>query len=674
MLAIKQPLVIMDEAHNARTPLTFSTLKRIHPKCIIELTATPDTSDTSASNVLYHVSASELKAEQMIKLPIMLTEHDDWKSAVSDAVLTRNKLATESQKEEQYIRPIVLFQADKKNGEVTWEVLKKYLVDDLKIDVDAIAVATGTVREIDGVDLFSRKCKIEYIITIEALKEGWDCSFAYVFCSVRGVKSSKDAEQLLGRVLRMPFAQRRKSEALNRAYAHLASPRFADAAKQLADNLINMGFEAMEVPANIRRGNNEDLFGGGGFAPQKVKEPPLEFELPDRPAIADEAGRLPDNVVINATEDGTGCKVTLTGMLDAELIDELLKPLKGKPKKETKEQIIQHNERIHSAKSPSDRGMAFSQLPQLCISDQGELDLLEPESFLYIKGDWSPLDFQLELPGFSIRHTEHTFEVDIEGKKVNYKIAEESEVYNLDLVDSDVKESDFVRWLDRELRNTHVNQATMIAFISKTVSYLTGEQGYTLTSLIRCKFLLVRALRIRLQQLQDKARAQGFQQTMLDDAIDLEVSFKYGFNFNPGLYPISGPPYSGRYKFNKHYYPLIDDLKVDGEEFFCAQAIDAISQVKHWVRNLVRKNEASFRLPISTGWFYPDFVAELNDGRVLVIEYKGQVYRTNDDSKEKITVGQLWEKRSEGKCLFLMAVETDGEGRNVYQQIEDIIN
>lgn len=673
LLAIKQPLVIMDEAHNARTPLTFETLKRIHPKCIIELTATPDTSDTSASNVLYHVSASELKAEQMIKLPIMLTEHDDWKAAVSDAALTRNKLATESQKEEEYIRPIVLFQADKKNGETPWQALKKYLMDDLNIDEETIAVATGTVREIDGIDLFSRQCKIEYIITIEALKEGWDCSFAYVFCSVRDIKSSKDAEQLLGRVLRMPFAQRRKSEALNRAYAHLASPKFADAAKQLTDQLINMGFEAMEVPSNIRHGNNDDLFGDQGFAPQKAEEPPLEFNLPSRPGIADEKGRLPDNVVIDEGEHGPECKVTLTGMLDAELIDELLKPLTGKPKKETKEKIIQHNERIHSAKSPSDRGVIFSSLPQICISDQGELDLLEPESFLYIKGDWSPLNFKIELPGFSIRHTEHTFEVDIEGKKVNYKIADENEVYNLDLADTDITESDFVRWLDRELRNTHVNQTTMLGFISQTVSYLTGEKGYTLTALIRCKFLLVRALRIRLQQLQDKARAQGFQQLIFDDSTELEVSFDYGYSFKTGLYPARAPFYSGRYQFKKHYYPIIEDLKVDGEEFLCAQAIDANSQIKHWVRNLVKRNEASFQLPISTGRFYPDFVAELNDGRLLVVEYKGQVYKTNDDSKEKIAVGQLWADKSQGKCLFLMAVETDHEGRNVYQQIEDAI-
>jgi len=673
MLAIKRPLIIMDEAHNARTSLTFEFIKRVHPKCVIEFTATPDISSTSASNVLYHVSASELKAEEMIKLPIMLTEHDDWKAAVSDAVLTRNKLAIESQKDKNdYIRPILLLQADKKNGEVPWEKLKAYLCEDLKIDADKIAVATGNVRELDGIDLFQRDCKIEYIITVEALKEGWDCSFAYVFCSVRDVKSSKDAEQLLGRVLRMPYAQRREIEALNRAYAHLASPKFADAAKQLTDKLINMGFEAMEVPASIRYGS-DDMFSEDGFNPAIAEEPPLEFELPVIPDIASDRNRIPEHVKFEAVGEGDTCRVTLTGEIDDELAKELIKPLKGAQKKETKEKIAQHNARIQAAKCPSDRGEKFAALPQLCISNQGELDLLEPETFLYAKGDWSPLDFKIELPGFSIRHDEKTFEVDIDGKKLSYHIADEKEVYNLDLVESDISETDLVRWLDRELRNTHVNQRSMLAFISKTISYLTKERGITLTALLRCKFILARALRVRLQQLQDMARAQGFQQVMLDDNSDLTTNFDYKFNFNPGLYPARGPFYSGRYQFRKHYYSVIDDMKVDGEEFLCAQAIDSNTQIKHWVRNLVNRNEASFRLPISTGWFYPDFVAELNDGRVLVIEYKGAVYKTNDDSKEKIAVGKVWENSSDGKCLFLMAVETDDEGRNVYQQIDNII-
>lgn len=51
---------------------------------------------------------------------------------------------------------------------------------------------------------------------MQALKEGWDCSFTYVFCSVANIHSAKDVEQILGRVLRMPYAKRRKNEVLNR--------------------------------------------------------------------------------------------------------------------------------------------------------------------------------------------------------------------------------------------------------------------------------------------------------------------------------------------------------------------------------------------------------------------------------------------------------------------------
>lgn len=669
LLALKRPLVIMDEAHNARTPLTFETLKRVHPAAVIEFTATPDQSQTSASNVLYHVSASELKAEEMIKLPIMLTEHNDWQAAVRDATLTRSKLALEAQKDSDYIRPIVLLQADKKNGEVPWERLKAYLMDELKIEDEQIAVVTGTQRELDGINLFSPDCKIEYIITIEALKEGWDCSFAYVFCSVRDVRSSKDAEQLLGRVLRMPFARRRKVEALNRAYAHLASPRFSEVAKMLADKLVDMGFETMEVPAHIRHGGHDDLFGHDAITP--TEEPPLTLDLPSKPEFKPEHEPLLGNVSIVATE--SGFRLEVKGKLDDALHDEILKPFKGSDKKELLGQIEQHNARVEATLSPSERGIPFAPLPRLCAGQQGELELLEPETFLFLNGDWSPLEFAVELPNFSLKQSDTTFEVDMEGQKVTYHIAEEKEVYNLDLVETEITENDLVRWLDRQLRSPYLNQAILNRFLTVTIAHLIHDKGYTLTALLRSKFLLVRALRQRLALLQGKAAVKGFQQALFDGVAPLESSFRYSFEFKPGLYPARSPFYSGRYKFKKHYYPIIEDLKVEGEEFLCAQAIDANTKIKHWVRNLVDRQQASFRLPLANGWFYPDFVAELEDGRLFVIEYKGAAYLTNDDSREKNSVGKVWAEKSGSKCLFLMAVESDDKGRNVYQQLEAAI-
>jgi hypothetical protein len=67
-------------------------------------------------------------------------------------------------------------------------------------------------------------------------------------------------------------------------------------------------------------------------------------------------------------------------------------------------------------------------------------------------------------------------------------------------------------------------------------------------------------------------------------------------------------------------------------------------------------------LPTSTDRFYPDFVAELKDGRTFVVEYKGEPYLTNDDSQEKRSLGELWEEKSKGKGLFLMAKKRDAQG------------
>ncbi len=237
LMHIHRPLMIVDEAHNAVTGLTRDMQARVKPCAIIEFTATPRFN----SNILHSVTAQELKAAEMIKLPIILAEHDSWQNAVNGAIAARAALDEAVKDEADYIRPIVLFQAQPRNEEVTVEELRKHLVDVEQISEEKIAVATGDQRDLDGINLFDSKCPIEYVITVEALKEGWDCSFAYVFCSVQKIGSATDAEQLLGRVLRMPYARRRKADALNRAYAHVSEPSFGAAASALADKLVARG-------------------------------------------------------------------------------------------------------------------------------------------------------------------------------------------------------------------------------------------------------------------------------------------------------------------------------------------------------------------------------------------------------------------------------------------------
>lgn len=126
----------------------------------------------------------------------------------------------------------------------------------------------------------------------------------------------------------------------------------------------------------------------------------------------------------------------------------------------------------------------------------------------------------------------------------------------------------------------------------------------------------------------------------------------------------------------EHYYgsALIHDLREKtsagkwAEEFLCARAIDEHPKIKHWVRNVEKEPRLSFKLPVAGGYFYPDFVCELTDGRLLVVEYKGQHLQDNADSREKAAVGAHWEKTSGGQCLFLMAT-ADNNGANVSSQI-----
>ena len=257
LMHLHRPLMIVDEAHNAVTGLTREMQTRLNPCAIVEFSAPP----RSNSNTLYSVTAQELKSEEMIKLPIMLSENDTWQNAVNGAVARRAELAEVARNDASYLRPIVLFQAQSKNREVNVEALKKHLLDIERVPEKSIAVATGDQRELDGIDLFDPECPIEYVITVEALKEGWDCSFAYVFCSVSRIQSAQNVEQLFGRVLRMPYAKRRQSAALNKAYAYVSEPSFGDAARALVDKLVNMGFEEEEALDNIQ----SEIPGFSGF-------------------------------------------------------------------------------------------------------------------------------------------------------------------------------------------------------------------------------------------------------------------------------------------------------------------------------------------------------------------------------------------------------------------------
>ncbi|MGE7416187.1 DEAD/DEAH box helicase [Methylobacterium tarhaniae] len=664
LLAIQRPLVIVDEAHNNTSPLSVEVLQRINAGCVIEFTATP----AEDSNVLHNVSATELKVEEMIKLPIRLTEHRQWEDAVRDSILTRQRLEAISAQETQYIRPIILFQAEDKGGEITKEVLLKQLIEQEKVPREKIAVVTGDQKELDGINLLGRDCPIEFVITVEALKEGWDCSFAYVFCSVASVHSKKDVEQILGRVLRMPYAKRRKEADLNRAYAHVSRSSWPNAVSQLHDRLVDMGFEQTEADSFIETAPAFDLTGGSSSSASPGAQPTV-FELDEDLSAFEPQPQDRDAVTIERTASGS--RIILTGPLSEDAARRLAAVARTDEVRRSVEiQTRRHRAVWTAAASPAQRGVPF-RVPQLCFDLDGTLELAEKEALLDA-GGWKLTDYPAELSDIEFRLTDRgiQWEIDLSAiGRITERAVGEAEQYDLDLVDTGWTVNQLCSWLERRVRQPDITQPVLLEFVRRVVAHLTGPRSIPLTALVRWKFVLAKVLLHKIEAHRRQASTDCYQASLFGPGAAVETSFDYTFDFAASPYAPHWPYVGHPFQFQKHYHALVGELKNRGEEYECAKAIDMTRQVKHWVRNLERRD---FWLPLANQKFYPDFVAELEDGRIIAVEHKGEVYATNDDSREKANVGALWAERSNGRAVFVMTVVEHGRP-SLHDQIQAAI-
>ena len=665
-LALHRPVLIVDEAHNTKTDKSFTALQRLNPSFILELTATPLAHKT---NVLYHVSAQELAAEDMIKLPIVLAEHPEgWPQAVFGAVQTQRKLEAEALKDEAdghgYVRPIVLFQAQNQGEEMPPEQLRSYLIDQLKLPENQIAVATGTTRGLEELDLAARNCPVRYVITVQALREGWDCPFAYVLCSLQKMTSATAVEQLLGRVLRMPQAKRRGREALNRAYAHVCAAEFSSAAHALADRLIHhMGFEALDVASMIAAPAAYPLF-GYAFGEEFEQNQPLA--LTQKALIATNFAAIEATPALLARP---GVQVhTIAGAPQLMVAGHIAEPTEAlmlaqvrgpKKQEQLREQVAQHNALVAASMAPAARGVPFAPLPPLAyrtaaqaplwplereaVLETVELDLLSPQA--------------VQLPGFHVAQESDVFTIDLQGERVTLRHADVQQM-PMDYGSSSISAETLVQWLDQSLfKPLHgLTQSQRRAYLAAVVNHQLHACGVSLVVLAQARFQLARSIEAHVGDLRDAAAQRQFRQCVLRQgeagAWLVQPDWARPHVFEPNRYPTSvGSRYNGRYQFAKHYYPVLADLKDKGQEFQCAQLIDAHPQVRHWVRNLDTA-PCGFALPTSRGRFFADFVAELVDGRVALLEFKG-AHLVNDPYEiEKSQVGKLWAHTSGGRAVF----------------------
>lgn len=680
MLRLRRPFIIVDEAHNSRTELSFDTLAGFRPSGILELTATPDTEKTP-SNVLHSVSAAELKAMEMIKLPIQLETEPDWQRCLNYAIDTRNQLDEIARQEERagaaHLRPIVLIQAEKRHQNkdtLDVERVREELIHNQNIPEEEILVATGEQKGLETLTkdfkggILSPKCPVKYVLTQQALAEGWDCPFAYILVSMADIRSATSVEQLLGRVLRQPGAERRVNPALNQSYAYVVSRDFSATAASLRDRLVqDAGFDAREADAFVTAKRPEQQRLDIHRRSQRIEIRPVVVPLPEKPDIKS----LPKALKAKVSWDAKAKELKISEPITEDEAESLSGSVLMELSKESLSRGVEasRTEAIKIFETPSQQSIPFC-VPELAVWVNGELQLFD---------DPQVLDYPYDLPTYQAVPDEDDLaalelsgrpgeadqiDIDEKGHLRRMFIEDLERDLALSYTPEHWDETKLAAWLCRNLRMIDcVTHASMIAFVSNWLGRLLDKEGFDLARANRQKFLLRQLLESRIKTELKLAAQKAYQQFLFaeDPKERVSVGDSYLFTFNPDTY-VPSQEHPTPEEFQYHYYPQVGAFDTN-EEYLLANWLDQQAhkgRIRFWVRNLVRKPGVSFFLQTATDRFYPDFVCMLPDGAILVVENKGADRWKESENDRKI--GQLWAEMSGGRCRFVMVKEKRWEG------------
>lgn len=266
-----RPAVVLDEAHKAygqRRPEAneefVRSVNRLNPSLVIELSATPN---RNISNLLVDISGVDLKAEEMIKLPVRVTSFTeaDWQYTLGQAGEELERLDAEAvslhMNEGRYIRPIAVVRVertgrDQQDGErVHAEDVREHLIQNLGVPAEAIRVKSAQNDELGREDLLSEFSQIRWIITKAALMEGWDCPFAYLLVMLDNARAQRAITQLVGRVMRQPYARRTGREPLDECHVYCWNTEVGKAVQQVKQGLEQEGLTGLD----------DDVWSSGGL-------------------------------------------------------------------------------------------------------------------------------------------------------------------------------------------------------------------------------------------------------------------------------------------------------------------------------------------------------------------------------------------------------------------------
>ncbi len=649
------PLVIVDESHHARSELSIKMLTNFNPCFVLDLTATPK----KESNIISYVDAVQLKLEHMVKLPVIVYNRDKQTEVLTDAIDLRRKLeqyaVAEQQKTGKYIRPIALFQAQPRGKEdaATFEKIRARLLD-AGIPAEEIAIRTADVNELKNEDLMSPDCPIRYIITVNALKEGWDCPFAYVLASLANKTSQVDVEQILGRILRLPHTCEHQEESLNMSYVLTSSNDFNDTVKRIIQGLNSAGF------------SDKDYRLAPPPAPKPAEPPvPVQDEIPlPEPKPEDDHDDIDD-------VDGKEIKAELERRLEQEKTPE------NTPKTDTMLEVAKkegqaYNNAMNDATNDPfannlpwevrDKVTTFKVKPEF-RADLEELAIPQfyqviPES-LFSEGSLELLDKQQLAEGFTLKGKAYDIDfgsADDEIAKVDvrqgegglpkvFKMSNADQKYFKEYFNSLPQESRIRQCKDMMVKQLSkldmVDDAELKAYVDLIVRNMDKDQ---LAAMEKAPLGYALKIKAKIESLLTEHYRQTFKQWLETERIVCQASYRL-------------PDYIHPTKSTDIYgcalYQAEEDM--DGLEKDVVMQLTGLPNIRWWHRNISRNG---FKI---NGFInhYPDIIVMTNSGKIILVEPKGR-HLSNDESREKIELGKAWRNAAGNKYRYYM-VFRDGD-------------
>ncbi|MBQ6480708.1 MAG: DEAD/DEAH box helicase family protein [Anaerolineaceae bacterium] len=633
-----EPVVVVDESHNAGSDLSVEMLNNLNPSFVLDLTATPK----SNSNIISYVDARELKKEHMVKLPVVVYNRTTRQSVIQDAIQLRGSIEQDAILEEEaggaYIRPIVLFQAQPRTGESsdTYDKIKAMLVG-MGIPKEQIAVKTADVDDLKNQDLMSRDCPIRYIITVNALKEGWDCPFAYILASLANRTSTVDVEQILGRILRQPYAKEHKSTLLNTSYVLTNSADFRDTINKIVSGLNKAGFSRKDY----RIGEAAEL-------PQTPVPPSGEqtvLPLDPEPAADDFSDVNPEEVKAVLAGETPGTSNV------ADMIQEAA------------EQAGNYNDAVSNADDFGFTGGELGDmLKQNAMQPQFATEasaLRVPQFFLHSIPDLFGEEYEVLSP----ENLSEGFSLAGQDAKVSFELAT-GEMYRVDVAETgeavpkyrreDSELSDYIRArlaklppeqkiekctsmiCDQINRNNRYAASEIKDYVHLIVRKMTEDELAAMETAIPTYALKIAE---KIKGLEDAYREQQFFRWLDTGKIVCRANYTLPQVITPADIIDSIP---------KSLYEAEKDDMNNGEQDLI-DAIVPLDNVKWWHRVIERKDF------VLNGFInhYPDFMIMTKSGKLVLVEYKGDD-RDNSDSERKLKLGRSWTAQAGSNYRYFM--------------------